>query len=164
MKTKLILFLALFITSVISSRAQSKKEIETSLKDCTTAKDSIQKELTGLSAKHDSIYKQYIAYDSMYQVVRTKVFQYKFDPIRTSELIDSLRASNNKGLSGQKDSLAILTAENSSMKAKLDSLTSVDAEKAKAVSSLKQLKELLDTKIITQQEYDIKKTVLIQKL
>jgi len=164
MKTKLLLILVLLITGVFSTSAQSKKEMEASIKNCTDARDSIQKEYTSLSAKHDSIYKNYIAYDSMYQAIKEKVFLYKFDPIRTSELIDSLRASRNQSLSGQRDSLAILTTENASMKAKLDSLTNTEAEKAKAVSDLKQLKELLDTKILTQQEYDIKKTILIQKL
>ncbi len=164
MKTKLILVFAALITAVISSSAQSKKDLETSLKDCTASKDSVQKLYTSLSAKHDSIYKQYVAYDSMYSVIKEKVFLYKFDPKRTSELIDSLRASRNQVLTGQKDSLTMLANENATMKAKLDNLTNAEAEKEKAVSSLKQLKELLDTKIINQQEFDIKKAALLQKL
>jgi predicted Zn-dependent peptidase len=42
-------------------------------------------------------------------------------------------------------------------------LQTAEGDKAKLVAELKQLKELLDAKIITQAEFDEKKTVLMAK-
>jgi len=56
-----------------------------------------------------------------------------------------------------------LEKENVTLKAKVASLEAADANKEKIVGELKQLKELLDTNIITQEEYDIRKNKLMAK-
>lgn len=163
MKTKLLLLSVFLILTVISTHAQSKKDIEDNLNKCTLAKDSIQKSLTGLSAKYDSIIKSFIPYDTMYHVIKDKVLMRDFNPMNMSTLLDSLRKTRNEELSGKKDSLSILKGDNAMLKAKVDSLSNDDAVKTKVVNDLKQLKELLDAKIITQAEFDTKKEILIRK-
>jgi multidrug resistance efflux pump len=43
-------------------------------------------------------------------------------------------------------------------------LAKQEADKQKAIADLKQLKELLDAKIITQEEFDTRKKKLLEKL
>ena len=45
----------------------------------------------------------------------------------------------------------------------IDSLLKAEADKTKLVAELKQLKELLDAKIITETEFDSKKNALMEK-
>jgi hypothetical protein len=175
MKTRSLLLLVLLLTAVISVRAQSKKDVETNLIGCTKAKDSIQKAYTDLSAIHKSVNKAYLAYDSMYRVIKEKVFLADFNPVRMPVLLDSLKATRNLEFSGQttilkdtisilRKSISVLNNEIILLNAKIDGLAGKEAEKTKAVSDLKLLKELLDGKIITQEEFDAKKTKLLEKL
>ena len=88
------------------------------------------------------------------------------------QIIDSLRAGRDATFAGLtaasaslRDSLAMLNQENKHLKAKLDSLTvgAGGGDKSELIAELKQLKELLDAKIITQAEYDAKKKIVMDK-
>jgi uncharacterized protein len=175
MKTKTLLLFVFLFAAGISAMAQSKKDIENSLNSCTKAKDSIQKAYTRLIAIHDSINKVYqlknitfLAYDSMYRVIKTKVLLKDFNPKRMPVLLDSLKAARNLEFSTQaityQDSLSVLKRENTRFKALNDILTVEASDKTKVVNDLKQLKDLLESKIITQEEFDAKKAKLIEKL
>lgn len=155
MKTKLSLALVMLFAAASFMQAQSKSEIEESLATCTAEKESIQKELTSVSATYDSLNTTYTV---MYDAIKEKVFKDDFDPSKMSELIDSLHANASSGNTELNDSLSSLKKENAALK------DLVGADKSKVVSDLKQLKELLDEGILTQEEYDRKKTVLIEKL
>ena len=50
-----------------------------------------------------------------------------------------------------------MKVENEKLKATIDSLNTSNADNTKLVNELKQLKELLDAKIITQEDFDKKK-------
>ncbi|MCD4731262.1 MAG: SHOCT domain-containing protein [Bacteroidales bacterium] len=168
MKTKLSVLFVLLIAAVTFTQAQSKKDIEEDLTRCTITKDSIQNLLTGLSAKYDSINKACIAYDTMYNAVKEKVFLHDFDPANMSELIDSLRTGRDEAFSGitttLNDSITLLEQENTKLKATIESMaTGNDDDNTQLVNDLKQLKELLHAQIITQEEFDAKKTVLLEK-
>ena len=163
MKTKSSVLFVLLIAVVSFAQAQSKKDIETDLAKCTTTKDSIQNLLTGLSANYDSINKACIAYDTMYNAVKEKVFLHDFDPANMSELIDSLRAGRDETFSGFNDSISILVEENTKLKELVESMAGESDEDTEIINDLKQLKELLDTEIITQEEFDAKKTELLEK-
>lgn len=163
MKTKLSVLFVLLISAVTFTQAQSKKDIEADLIRCTTTKDSIQNLLTGLSATYDSINKTYLAYDTMYNAIKEKVFLQDFDPTNMSELIDSLRTGTEEDATILNDSISLLVQENTKLKATIESMTTGNDDNTKLVNDLKQLKELLDAQIITQEEFDTKKTVLLEK-
>jgi predicted nucleic acid-binding Zn-ribbon protein len=169
MKTKLSMLFVLLIVVTTFTQAQSKKDIEADLIRCTTSKDSIQNLLTGLSTKYDSINKAYIAYDTMYNAIKEKVFLHDFDPTNMSELIDSLRAGREDAFSGTtttlNDSISMLEQENTKLIATIDSMAATSNEdKTQLINDLKQLKELLDEQILTQEEFDAKKSELLEKL
>ncbi|HNS17645.1 MAG TPA: SHOCT domain-containing protein [Bacteroidales bacterium] len=168
MKTTLFLSVILLLVATTFTQAQSKKDLETDYAKCITARDSLQEALTGLSAVYDSINKVCIAYDTMYSVIKKKVILHDFDPANAEALIDSLathRESIFSGLSTSlNDSIAALHEENTELKASLEILKAEAADKTKLVNDLKQLKELLDSGIITQEEFDAKKARLLENL
>jgi hypothetical protein len=175
MKTKVFLLIISLGFTLSFTQAQSKKDLEQDYATCQTARDSLQKELDGLSAVHESLTKTYDSvskvctiYDSMYIVIKEKVFHYDFNPVNMPALLDSLSTERELAFSGLSnslnDSIALLTKENTELKAALESLTGAGADKTDIVNNLKQLKELLDANIITQEEYDAKKAKLIEKL
>ena len=171
MKTKLSMLFVLLIVMVTFTQAQSKKDIEADLIRCTTTKDSIQNLFTVLSAKYDSVSKAYITYDTMYNAIKEKVFLHDFDPANMSELIDSLQTEAFSGITVLNDSITVLNdsttvlqVENAELIAKIESMTAGTGSETEIVDSLKQLKELLDADILTQEEFDAKKAVLIEKL
>ena len=171
MKKKLSVLFVLLIAVVTFTHAQSKKEVEADLIKCTTAKDSIQNLLTGLSASYDSINKVCIAYDTMYNAIKEKVFLDDFDPTDMSELIDSLQTESfsgttvlNDSITVLNDSITVLQVENTELEAKIESMAAGTDSETEIVDSLKQLKDLLDANILTQEEFDAKKAVLIEKL
>lgn len=164
MKTKLLVLLVLLIALVSYTQAQSKKDIEADLAKCTTTNDSIQNLLAGLSANYDSINKACTAYDTMYNAVKEKVLLYDFDPVNMSVLIDSLQTGRDEAFSNTlNDSLAVLLEENTKLKELVESMGGESDEDTEIVNDLKQLKELLDNQIITQEEFDAKKAVLLEK-
>ena len=123
-----------------------------------------------LSMKLDSVSKDRDKYYGSYKSMRDKVVKYNFDPARTSILIDSLKMNRDSILNLNKlataslnDSIKILQAENAKLQGTITTMAAADADKEKIVAELKQLKELLDSKIITQEEYDAKKTKLMAK-
>lgn len=175
MKTNVILVCLLLISSVSLTRAQSKKDLETDFATCVTARDSLQKALTGLTAdnealvkKHDSVMKVCVAYDTMYSAIRRKVIYHHFDPIKAEALIDSLSTHRESAFANTSkilnDSIVSLNKENTELKTTIEILKVETADKTKVVNDLKQLKELLDTGIITQAEFDAKKAALLEKL
>jgi hypothetical protein len=162
---KLIFLLAVL---VVTSMAFGQKKGKVDPKDIKI--DSLTKANTGLTLKLDSVSKEREAYYGVYTTIKDRVIKYNFDPSRTSALIDSLQATRDStlaGLSGlttaQKDSLKLLLSNNALLKAKVDSIMKAGGDKAQMITELKQLKELLDAKIITQAEFDIKKQAVMDK-
>jgi Short C-terminal domain len=70
-----------------------------------------------------------------------------------------------------KDSLSVLSKKNNLLQTQLDSMTVVanqkkvpdPIDKTKLMTELKDLKALLDAKIITQAEFDTKKKLIMEK-
>lgn len=144
--------------------------------------DSLTVQNKSLTLKLDSISGDLATYTGVYVTLKEKVFKYNFDPAKTSFLIDSLRTSRDTSsmlLSGMQtmshDSILMLLNQNSVLKAKMDSIkiawdkekTTIpieEIENAKAISGLKQLKELLDDKIISDTEFLTLKKKYVDKL
>jgi hypothetical protein len=174
--------LLLFILLISSFEAFSQKkgkmsEEEIAIDSLTKATvmltsklDSTTKAGTMLATNLDSISKDLLKYQGMYTVIKDKVVLKDFDPTEMGQIIDSLKAGREATFSGLTetsatltDSVSALTKENTSLKATIASMEAAQADKEKIVAELKQLKELLDSKIITQEEYDIKKSKLMSK-
>jgi len=163
MKTYILIILLL---ATFQGFSQKKKKADP--KDIKI--DSLTKANGTLSVQLDSISKDRKLYYGLYTTIKEKVLLSDFDPAKLPQIIDSLKAGKDATISGLttastslKDSLSLLSKENSELKAKLASQPVGGEDKTKLIGELKQLKELLDTKILTQAEYDAKKKLVMDK-
>jgi hypothetical protein len=176
-----ILFLSLSLL-LASTYVFSQKKSKVDPKDAQI--DSLKQTTKVLTLQLDSVSNELVKYVGVYDAIKEKVLHYKFDPTRTAFLIDSLKATRDSTSalisagpksSTASDSLYMVLKESTLLKAKIDSIKvawekeksaipAEELERAKAVSNLKQLKELLDTKVITDAEFLIMKKKYIDKL
>jgi len=182
MKSSILLLIILLVSSQSFSQKKSKKE---PVPDTSKVQiDSLTKVTKSLTLQLDSVSGELVKYMGVYNTIKEKVIHYSFDPTRSAFLIDSLKASRDSlfALQGSKplltlsaDSAEMILKSNSILKAKLDSVKLAwenekaavpkeDIEKSNAVSSLIQLKELYDNKIITQAEFIALKKKYLNKL
>ena len=182
MKTSIILLIVLLLSSQAFGQRKSKKE-----PPADTSKvqiDSLTKVTKSLTLQLDSVSGELVKYLGVYNTIKEKVLLYNFDPTRSAFLIDSLKASRDSLFSLQAskplltlsaDSVEMLLKSNSMLKARLDSVKLAwekekaavpkeEIEKSNAISSLMQLKELYDNKIITQAEFITLKKKYLNKL
>ena len=136
----------------------------------TTQLDSTTKSAASLSMELDSVSKDLTRFKEMYTIIKEQVVLRDFDPAEMGTIIDSLKAGRDATFSGlsassksMADSVALLTKENVALKEMMTILQEEEGNKEKLVAELKQLKELLDANIITQAEFDEKKTLLMAK-
>jgi len=163
MKTSILIIL---ILAAFQGFSQKKKKSDP--KDIKI--DSLTKANSTLSVQLDSVSKEQKVYYGLYTTIKDKVLLHDFDPAKLSQIIDSIRVSRDSATSvlaapvaSLKDSVSMLKKENSQLKAKLDSLNVGGGDKSKLIAELKDLKGLLDAKIITQAEYDAKKKKVMEK-
>ena len=163
------LVIILLLLGTFSSFGQKKKKEEAMNQQI----DTLTKANTALAYQLDSVSKNY---NVMYATLKDKVFLSDYDPARLPVIIDSMRTSRDSLASTLniplKDSLMMMHQEIAKLKAEIDSMhqnmqkhtaaaTSVD--KAKLTAELKDLKALLDAKVITQTEFDEKKKLVLEK-
>lgn len=159
---KKVLILLLTLVFVFPAFSQKKGKVDP--KD--VAIDSLTNANQLLSGQLDSITAERETYFGVYTAVKDNVIKYDFNPEGASVVMDSLAKSIDESallLIATKDSLTAIKLTYKEISAKLDSLNAADDDKAKLVEELKQLKELLDAKIITQDDFDKKKTMLMEK-
>jgi hypothetical protein len=132
--------------------------------------DSLKTVNTTMNLQLDSISKQKEVYLGMYKVIRDEIIKHEFDPANTKALLDSLRATieaDNSLLTSASaslsDSLKIVKEENMKLKAELESLSSFTVDKTPLEKELLQLKGLLDSKIISEEEFEEKKKIILNK-
>jgi hypothetical protein len=165
---KILIISVAFIMVTFSVFSQKKGKV-----DPRDAKiDSLTKSNAILTKQSDSLSKELVKYFGVYTAMRDKVLRYNFDPTRTAYIIDSIKASRDSSIAALSkltntqslsDSIYKLLIENKMLKAQIDTLKAGwgneknsiprEIEKASAISNLKQLKELLDAKIITEAEF-----------
>jgi hypothetical protein len=166
MKLLIVSLAFLLVSFQVSAQKKSKSDPkDAKIDNLTMVNDSLTIQL-------DSVSKELVKYLGLYDAIKEKVLHYNFDPTRSAYLIDSLKTSRdsisamfatNPKTMVPSDSILNLLKENSIMKIKIDSMNTVlvvsmavpseELEKAKAITNLKQLKELLDAKIITDAEF-----------
>jgi cell shape-determining protein MreC len=128
--------------------------------------DSLTTANAMLTLRADSLSKQVAKYKGVYTAVKEKVVKYEFAPERTSEIIDSLAVGRQSAFTSAKtaqDSLAATKAENKVLKDKMAAMEAASVEHTKLTADLEELKRLLDSKILTQEEFDIRKQKILAK-
>jgi len=166
-KLAFLLVLVVVATQVFGQKKKKQSAEEIRIDSLTTA-------VAALTLQLDSVSKEKEIYYGVYSTLKDEVIKYNFDPSKTIALIDSVKAtrdSTNAYLLDSsavlKDSLSVLITDNKQLKAQLDSLKSVsvvvDVNTDNMVKELKQLKELLDAKIINQEDFDSKKSAIMEK-
>lgn len=141
--------------------------------------DAKDVQIAALTRQLDSLSKELVKYTGVYDTLKKKVIHYNFDPGKTSFLIDSLsslRGSSSMLLTNAyTDSIAVLKKENLAMKTTINFansdaekaklfMTQEEIDKAKVVGILKQYKDLLDNKVITDAEFLVLKKKYLEKL
>ena len=144
-----------------------------------------------LAANLDSVTKNEQLYYGLYVTIKEKVLLKDFDPTRLGLIIDSLRASRDGATTLQdestgaaktsvltmgasavelQDSLSRMIHENKLLTTKVETLEleikaveRKNLDKLRLVSELKDLKGLLDSKLISQTDYEIKKKQVMDK-
>jgi hypothetical protein len=167
MKT-LILSLAILLAT-FQSFGQKKSKVD--------PKDA---QIATLTHQLDSVSKELVKYVAVYDTLIKKVVHYNFDPARTAYLIDSLKmrpidSTYIKLSAAYADTISVLKKQNAAMKASLD-FTNSDAEKtkvfmtqeeidrAKTLTTLKQYRDLVDAKVLTEAEFITLKKKYLEKL
>jgi hypothetical protein len=150
MKTTLTLLLVFLMGAVTFTQAQSKKELEKNYAACASARDSLQKSLTSLSAEHKALLS---TYDSVNKVC-----------IMLTELETSVKSKTAEIKKTLNDSISALNKENTALRMKMDVWKAEYVNRTHVLYDLKQLKELLDQQIITVDEFEAKKSKLLEKL
>jgi len=157
-KALLLLFMLVLVSQAFSQKKKDKRDPE------EIKIDSLNKANASLSAQLDSVSKDRERYYVLYTVIKEKVIKYNFDPSKAAFLIDSLKQGRESVLYDlnlkMHDTLAELNFENKKLMAEL---YKADTDRDKLACELIQLKELLDAKIITQQEFDAKKAIVMEK-
>ena len=166
MKT-LILSLAILL---LCSQAFGQKKSKVDPKDAR---------IDTLTKKLDSVTKELVKYVGVYDTLKKKVVHYNFDPAKTSFLIDSLSSLSGSSsmllTNAYTDSIAVLKKENLALKTSIDFansdaekaklfMTQEEIDKAKVVGILKQYKELVDNKVLTDSEFLVLKKKYLDKL
>ena len=144
--------------------------------------DSLNKENQNLSAQLDSVNNEKELYFGMYEVVKEKVIKNDFNPAEMDNIIDSMKININSNTSSLvesntilKDSLSVLNTNLNQLKLELNGLKNTTDTKdsiqsleevirAKTIGNLKQLKDLLDSGIINDEEFLLLKKKYIEKL
>jgi putative oligomerization/nucleic acid binding protein len=163
--------LSLLLFATLQGYGQKKKKVDP--RDVQI--DTLTKANALLTKQLDSVSREQKLYYGVYTTIKEKVLLKDFDPVKLPLIIDSLRASRDSATSSLlspvaflKDSLSMMTKENALLKAKVDTMTlamntNASLDKNKLMAELKDLKSLLDAKIITQAEYDAKKKLVMDK-
>jgi hypothetical protein len=159
----------LFLFASVQGFSQKKKKVDP--KDQQI--DTLTKANSALAVQLDSVSK---VSNGLYTTIKEKVTLKDFELNRLPQIIDSIRASEDSATLLQsaplKDSLSTMSKRNNALQTQLDSMTVAvashkkvpeHADKAKLMAELKDLKGLLDAKIINQAEFDEKKRLIMDK-
>lgn len=169
---KSLIITAAFLLASITGYSQRNSDLDPKDAQIDSLKvqiDSLTKASKSLSLQLDSVSGELVKYVGLYNTIKEKVLHYSFDPTRSAYLIDSLAAS--------RDSTAAMLAINrnipvpppDTIKAPpavlpVAPVPAEEMERDRAINGLKQLKELLDNKIITDVEFLALKKKYLKKL
>jgi chromosome segregation ATPase len=175
MKNYIIVLLCILI-STATINGQSKKELEAQVGQLQSELDSTKANLSSLTAVHDSTTKVLDTYIGMYKTIQEKVLPYDFKPEDIGGIIHSLQttrdssfASIMSGSESLRDTISIMSASIESLTSEVETLKA-EIEKYKnptagisdgQVAALEKIKKLLDSGILTQEEFDARKKQIL---
>ena len=167
----------LCISAGIAANAQSKSDLEKIVAKQKTTIDSMSTRLAAL--------------ETMYAVTKDSLLGREFDPSKFANIVDSIQNSTDSATlnilqyqAKQKaltDTIASLKASNEALNETVDNAVQIinmtssnpmtreelekglDETRQQLVEQLTQLKGLLDAGILTQEEYDAKKALILEK-
>lgn len=175
MKKVYLLLMAVLLILQANGQKMNKEEMMLKI-------DSLNKANQNLSAQLDSVSNEKELYFGMYEVVKEKVIKNDFNPAEMDDIIDSMKININSNTSSLvesntilKDSLSVLNTNFNQLKLELNGLKNTTDTKdsiqsleevirAKTIGNLKQLKDLLDSGIINDEEFLLLKKKYIEKL
>ena len=181
MKNYIIILLCIFITSA-SADAQSKKELEAQVAKLQTELDSTKASFNSLSTVHDSTTKVLDTYIGMHKTIQEKVLHFDFAPEDMGHIIDSLQTNRDSTFNSimadeasLQDTITLMSTSIDSLNATIESqkteITELKAQIEKLndpsgisdeqVDALEKLKKLLDTEVLTQEEFEAKKKLIL---
>lgn len=136
----------------------------------TAQLDSVSRMFGTKTLEMDSVSRMLQEHQVMYDAIKEKVMRADFAPLRTSELIDSLKTARDKSMTGltteaqaQADTVVMLRQENAELKSSLSAWETRGLTNEQAAEDLELLKSLLDQKILTQEEFDMRKRRILSK-
>ncbi|MDZ4844403.1 MAG: hypothetical protein SH857_02515 [Chitinophagales bacterium] len=158
------------ITTIATTTVAKQDTVIKPAANNTLQMDSLTKVTNLLTAKFNTVNAELEKYRGVYTVLKEKVLKRDFDPEKFAQIVDSLAAGRDSTQIGlvaaaasMKDSLVVFKKEITELKAKVDAANTEDIAKLKLANELKALKEMLDSKILTQTESDSKKALVLQK-
>jgi hypothetical protein len=170
-KAMLVLMLGVFGITLVTFQSFGQKKSKEDPKDA---------QINSLTLKLDSVSKELVKYAGVYDTLVKKVIHYNFDPARTAYLIDSLKmrpvdSTYIKLSTAYADTISVLKKENAAMKASLNFtnseaektkvfMTQAEIDQAKTLNTLKQYRELVDAKVLTEAEFITLKKKYLDKL
>lgn len=169
MKIYAILLFAVLMSAQAFGQKKGKVDPkDTTIDSLTTVNAALSVQLDSTTMTLDATAKELVKYQGLYTTIKEKVVMQDFDPADMGMIIDTLVAARDAeiaGLNAQvkslQDSVTILQTDNARLQAAMDQMVEGSVNKDEIIAELKQLKELLDAKILTQEEYDAKKAKLL---
>tara|TARA_B100000809_G_C14826177_1_gene419252 strand:- start:53 stop:583 length:531 start_codon:yes stop_codon:yes gene_type:complete len=174
---KILTIIMLITISSGTVLGQSKKEIQSRVSE-------LEEQLNDEKVAHEKTSTTLSRYQVMYDAIREKVLPYDFEPENTSAIIDSLHANRDSTLMNitgrtinMADQIDSLNIEIDSHKLEIDSqkfeidslqnrvefLTKPLSEISEGqLSELKKIKDLMDSGILTQEEFSERKKVILK--
>lgn len=166
---KLILTLALAVlcAPAFGQKKKGKEDpMQLRIDSLTQVNATLAEANAALTLRADSLGKEAVKYKGVYTAVKEKVLKYEFPPERTPELIDSLATVRQSAFNNSKavqDSLVAVRAENKVLQERIATMETASKDHAKLTEELEELKRLLDMKILTQEEFDVRKKQVLAK-
>lgn len=149
-----------------------------SKKDVQYRASQLEKQLNEEKAAHKTTKTTLKRYEIMYDAIREKVLPYDFKPENTSAIIDSLHMNRDSTLMNIKgesyvmaDQIDSLTITINSQQTEIDSLSKKNEKLAepmpeiseKQITELKKIKELMDSGILTETEFNERKKGILKQ-
>jgi len=175
MKNYIIALLCILL-STAALNGQSKKDLELQVSQLQTELDSTKANYSSLSTVHDSTSKLLDTYIGMYKTIQEKVLPYDFKPEDMGAIIDSLKTSRDSsfanvmaGSESLRDTISSMSASIESLEAEVAKLKA-ENEKFKnpaatvtdeQVAALEKIKKLMDSGILTQEEFESRKKMIL---
>lgn len=170
---KFILFSMLLVLTTGQVYGQKKAKVDPKdgvIDSLTTTIQGLEAEMGELRDMLESTQQEVMQYEKAREVLKTKVVKYDFPPAAMPMILDTMMTNRTKTVQALhkqigelKDEILILQADNSRFQQAMESMKEANADPDRIAGELRQLKNLLDMGILTQEEFDQKKAKLLAK-